>query len=151
MTFDCKHCYLHGSNSQIGFEKCAMKISQLFPALSPTWHLFETVFPSPSGINLSWNLLVVGVGCRYVSLFILCQNQFFVIFDYKETLSKFVQILYLTWKPPWLAESVKALSLFYDYLHRFVPTQDGKLLADVRGQQLFELREWGLRVKMKIF
>ena len=49
-------------------------------------------------------------------------------------------------KPFQLAESIKALSLIYDYLHRFKPTRGRKLFADVRNQQPFEPEEWRPRV-----
>ena len=49
-------------------------------------------------------------------------------------------------KPSWLADSIKASSLLYDYLRRFEPTRRGKLVTDARDQQPFEPVEWGLRV-----
>ena len=41
-------------------------------------------------------------------------------------------------KPPWLAELVKAPSMFYGNLPWFEPTQGIKIIADVRNQQPFE-------------
>ena len=50
-------------------------------------------------------------------------------------------------KPAWLTELVKAPSLLYESLSQFEPTWGGNLVADVRNQQPFEPREWGLRVQ----
>ena len=48
-------------------------------------------------------------------------------------------------KTPRLVESIKALVLLYDYLCR-IESIRRKLVANASNKQLFEPREWGLRV-----